>query len=201
MTEPRGLGHMVRAGVMNASADRLVREEAGRDLPASRSFHALYQQFFDFVWRSLRRLGVRPALVEDAVQDTFIVVHRRLCDLRPDASAKAFVFAIALRVAHDYRRSDRRKGTESLHEEPVGGPETGPFEGTAKAEAVRVLERFLATLDESKRAVFVSAELEGMSAPEISEALDVPLNTVYSRLRVARERFVAFLTSQGGRHG
>jgi len=186
---------------MTASADRLVREETGRDRPAARSFHTLYHRHFDFVWRSLRRLGVRSAVVEDAVQDTFIVLHRRLGDLRPDASSKAFVFAIALRVAHDYRRSDRRKGTESLDEEPASGSDTGPFEGTAKAEAVRVLERFLVALDEDRRAVFVSAEIEGMTAPEISEALTVPANTGYSRLRVARERFVAFLTLQGGRHG
>lgn len=186
---------------MNASADRLVHTETGRDSPATRSFQGLYHQHFDFVWRSLRRLGVRPALVEDAVQDTFIVVHRRLSDLRPEASSKAFLFAIALRVAHDYRRTDRRKGTESLLEEPVSAPESGPFEGTAKAEAVRVLEQFLTSLDEDKRAVFISAELEGMTAPEISQALDTPLNTVYSRLRVARERFVAFLTSHGGRRG
>jgi RNA polymerase sigma-70 factor (ECF subfamily) len=185
---------------MNASANSLTQECAAA-APAARSFHALYNQHFDFVWRSLRRLGVRPAAVEDAVQDTFIVLHRRLEDLRSDASAKAFLFAIALRVSRDYRRSAQRKATERIDEDALVTLDAGPFERTAKAEAARALERFLATLDDDKRAVFAAAELEGMTAPEISEALSVPVNTVYSRLRLARERFLAFLTSEGGRHG
>jgi RNA polymerase sigma-70 factor (ECF subfamily) len=186
---------------MNASADSLPHERAALAAPAARSFQALYNQHFDFVWRSLRRLGVRAASVEDAVQDTFIVVHRRLADLRPDASAKAFLFAIALRVAHDYRRSAQRKAADRLDEDALVANDAGPFDRMAKAEAARLLERFLETLDDDRRAVFASADLEGLTAPEISEALSVPLNTVYSRLRSARERLVAFLTSEGGRHG
>lgn len=186
---------------MNASADSLLKQRAIEVRSVTRSFQALYHQHFDFVWRSLRRLGVAPASVEDAVQDTFIVVHRRIADLRPDASAKAFLFAIALRVAHDYRRSARRKATEKLDEDALSTREAGPFDRLAKAEATRVLERFLDSLDDDKRAVFASAELEGMTAPEISEALQVPVNTVYSRLRLARERLVLFLASDGGRHG
>lgn len=69
------------------------------------------------------------------------------------------------------------------------------------AEAARVLDRFLNSLDPDKRAVFVLAELEEMSAPEIGQALRAPVNTVYSRLRVARERFVAFLEAEGEPHG
>ena len=79
--------------------------------------------------------------------------------------------------------------------------EGNPFEGTAAAQAARTLDRFLATLDEDRRAVFVLAELEGLSAPEIGEAVGVGINTVYSRLRVARQRFVTFLKEQGETHG
>jgi RNA polymerase sigma-70 factor (ECF subfamily) len=187
-------------GAMNASADRLIGESAAREQAVERNFQALYNQHFDFVWRSLRRLGVREASVEDAVQDTFVVLHRRLGDLREGASVKSYLFAIALRVAHDHRRSAERKGADTLNQELIMSNEPGPFERTAKAQAVRALDRFLSGLDEHKRAVFVCAELEGMTAPEISEALSVPLNTVYSRLRIAREHFVAFLTSRGGDH-
>lgn len=148
----------------------------------------------------MRRLGVGPALVEDAVQDTFIVLHRRLSDLHAEASLRSFLFAIALRVARDYRRSAQRKVTDPLDAETSSSREAGPYERAATAQAARILERFLDSLDESKRAVFAAAELEGMTAPEISEALSMPVNTVYSRLRVARERFVAFLARNGGRH-
>jgi RNA polymerase sigma-70 factor (ECF subfamily) len=168
---------------------------------AGRDFDTLYEAYFDFVWRSLRRLGVPPSLAEDATQDAFVVVHRRLSDLRSDASPKAWLFGIALRVAHDYRRTLRRKGTSSLDAEAAPSKEHSPFDRTAKAQAAQVLERFLGTLDDDKHAVFVLAELEEMSAPEISEALTVNLNTVYSRLRAARERFVTYLKESGGQHG
>ncbi|MDB4987097.1 MAG: polymerase sigma factor RpoE [Myxococcaceae bacterium] len=155
-------------------------------------FDALYGEHFNFVWRSLRRLGVHPSWVEDAAQDTFLVVHRRFADLRPEASAKAFLFGIALRVARDYRRRAQRKHSVSLDAEKEVSQLSGPFERTAKAQAVRRLEAFLATLDEDRAAVFVLSELEGLTAPEISQALGANQNTVYSRLRTARERFVAF---------
>jgi RNA polymerase sigma-70 factor, ECF subfamily len=186
---------------MNAAAHRAAVEGASRDATLAHSFDALYGQYFDFVWRSLRRLGIGPSSVEDAVQDSFMILHRRLGDLRPDASPKAFLFGIALRVAHDYRRAARRKGADRLDLDSAISREAGPFERTAEAEAVRVIERFLESLDEDKRTVFVLAELEGMTAPEISEALSVNLNTVYSRLRVSRERFVAFLALDGSGHG
>lgn len=186
---------------MDAAAQRAAVSGASRDATVAHSFEGLYSQYFDFVWRSLRRLGVGPSVVEDAVQDTFVILHRRFDDLRPDASPKAFLFGIALRVAHDYRRTARRKGADRLDLDSAISKEAGPFERTAKAEAVRVIERFLESLDEDKRAVFALAELEGMTAPEISDALSVNLNTVYSRLRMSRERFVAFLALEGTRHG
>lgn len=185
--------------VMSTSTDasRLDLDRVQVETP--RDFAALYNEHFDFVWRSLRRLGVDPSLVEDAAQDAFVVVHRRLPDLRPDASHKAFLYGIAIRVAQDYRRRARRKGAESLEAETTISKDLGPFEETAKAEAARLVEHFLETLDEDKRAVFSLSDLEEMTAPEISEALAVNLNTVYSRLRVARDLFIAYLA--GRRHG
>lgn len=169
--------------------------------PAPHAFENLYAQHFDFVWRNLRRMGVPSALVEDAAQDTFVVVHRRLADLRAEASPKAWLFGIAARVANDYRRTQRRKPSVSHDMDTTASLSPGPFEDAAAAQAALVLERFLGTLDDEKRAVFVLAELEEMSAPEMSEALGTGVNTIYSRLRVARERFVAFLASEAGSHG
>jgi RNA polymerase sigma-70 factor (ECF subfamily) len=186
---------------MNSAAHKLPLEAPTAARAAARGFDELYGRYFDFVWRSLRRLGVPEAQVEDAAQDSFVVVHRRIADLRPDASEKAWLFGIAMRVARDYRRTLRRKGATSFDADTATSREVSPFERTAKAEAARALERFLGALDDEKRAVFVMAELEGMTAPEISEASDTNLNTVYSRLRGARERFVAFLATEGGGHG
>lgn len=196
MTEVPDSGHDP-SGPMESSAGklRLESEPSEPKMAPERSFDDLYTQHFDFVWRNLRRLGVPPALLEDAAQDTFVVVHRRLLDLHHDASAKGWLFGIALRVAHDYRRTRKRKPTVSFDVDSTCSPSDGPFENVAVVEAGRVLERFLATLDADKRAVFVLAELEELSAPEMSEALGVGVNTIYSRLRAARERFVDFLAT------
>jgi RNA polymerase sigma-70 factor (ECF subfamily) len=179
------------------AAPRIMAPPLTTQVKPARTFDALYNEHFDFVWRSLRRLGVHASLVEDATQDAFVVVHRRLSDLREDASAKAFLFGIALRVAHDYRRRARRKPTTSLDTEQAPSAVSSPFEHAAKAQAASLVERFMAELDDEKRAVFALADLEGMTAAEISQALNVNPNTVASRLRAARARFVSFLEGEG----
>jgi RNA polymerase sigma-70 factor, ECF subfamily len=192
------LGISARSVFAGSASPRAEASPSG--VSVTHDFDALYGEHFNFVWRSLRRLGVHPSWVEDAAQDTFLVVHRRLSDLRPDASAKAFLFGIALRVARDYRRRAQRKHAQSLDVEKEISHASGPYERAAKAEALRKLEGFLNSLDDDRRAVFVLSELEGMTAPEISQALGANQNTVYSRLRSARERFVAF-ASEGAAHG
>lgn len=185
-------------------SDVTSREVApGPERPAAtqeQTFEELYAAYFGFVWRSLQRLGVQHASLEDAAQDVFVVVHRRLADLRADASVKAFLFAIALRVSQAYRRKIRRKGADSLDVEAHASREPGPFEHAVAARALRVVEQFVGSLDESKRVVFVLSELEQMSAPEVAAALAIPVNTVYSRLRHAREHFASYLKERGDPH-
>jgi len=154
-------------------------------------FHALYREHFDFVFRNLRRLGLSAALAEDALQDVFLVALRRIAEFREGTHPKAWLFAIALRVAGNYRRGLRRRG-EPLPLEDVGVPagQAGPFDATAEHQARRFLHEFLEALDDKRRAVFVMAELEQLTAPEIAQALSANLNTVYSWLRSARLEFV-----------
>lgn len=161
------------------------------------TFEQAYDQLFDFVWRSLRRLGVPAASIDDAVQDVFVVVHRRLVEFEGRSSLKTWVFAIALRVARDHQRSARRKGGHEPLDPRIADDTPGPVESLARAEAVRELDRILAALDEDKRTVFVLAEIEQMTAPEIAEALGINLNTVYSRLRLARRAFEAHAAAGG----
>ncbi len=152
-------------------------------------FALVYNDYFDFVWRSLRRLGVPEANVDDALQDVFVVVHRRLGEFAGRSSLKTWLFGIAVRVTSDHRRRARRKGGHEPLDEAVVDPAPGPQEQAANAELLGLLDRALDALDDERRAVFVLAELEQMSAPEIAEALGVKLNTVYSRLRLARQDF------------
>ena len=179
----RGRGAPAEGG----SGDPAVHSDV---VPASLTFDRVYDRWFDFVWRSVRRLGVPEASVDDAVQDVFVVVHRKLCEFEGRSSIKTWLFGIAMRVAKDQRRAASRRGpTEPLRESLVDAPCGCPMESAAQNEAVRLLHTLLDDLDDEKRAVFVMSELEQMSVPEIAETLDINVNTVYSRLRAARTAF------------
>jgi RNA polymerase sigma-70 factor, ECF subfamily len=153
-------------------------------------FENLYEDHFDFIWRSARYLGVPDAQLDDAVQDVFIVAHRRLTDFEGRSSARTWLFSIAVRVASDYRRSGRRRArlTGALQQVSKPAPET-PFEGTANIEARALLQQFLAKLPPEQRVAFSLAEIEQMSVPEIALATGDNANTIYSRLRSARQAF------------
>jgi RNA polymerase sigma-70 factor (ECF subfamily) len=166
----------------------------GEGRPASgeiATFEHIYQQYFDFVWRSARRLGISESAVDDVVQDVFLVVHRRLRDFEGRSSMKTWVFGITLRVVSDHRRTIRRKGglAPLPDDEVLGDRGEGPVAALEKRQAARVLHALLEELDDEKRTVFVLAELEELGAKEIAEMISIPVNTVYSRLRAAREAF------------
>jgi RNA polymerase sigma-70 factor (ECF subfamily) len=148
----------------------------------------------------LRRLGVVDGAIDDALQDVYLVVLRRISGLHEGTHPKAWLFAILLRVAGNYRRSQRRRGsTVALTEERLEADVAGPFDQVAQHQARRILHSFLERLDDNRRATFVMAELEQMTAPEIGEALSANVNTVYSWLRTARQEFVRML--EGLREG
>jgi RNA polymerase sigma-70 factor (ECF subfamily) len=170
---------------MLAAAHRPAEAEPPTDAPPG-DLARIYEEHFDFVWRSARRLGVPPGAVDDVVQEVFIVVHRQLASFEGRSSMKTWLFGILRNVVLRQRRSWARRREEALEESAVAAAGTPADEHLAEREARRVLHALLAGLDDDKRAVFVLAELEQMSAPEIAEATGLKLNTVYSRLRLAR---------------
>jgi RNA polymerase sigma-70 factor (ECF subfamily) len=180
----------------SAQAPPEALSEERAELPED--FEALYSEHFEFIWRSLRRLGVRPEDLDDAVQDVFIVSLRRRSEFRGQSSQRTWMFGIANNVAHEYRRKQQRAArAEPMTEcHPARGP--SPLDHASSTEALRLIDTFLASLDDNKRNVFILSELEQLSAPEIATALQVKLNTVYSRLRTAREAFAAFLQQSAG---
>lgn len=167
---------------------------------SSTDFVQLYREHVTRVWRVVSRLGVQPADVEDAVQDVFIVAHRRL-DSLDAAAASAWLTGIAVRVAHDYRRRDVRKPASRLEpEQQVADGRKGPDELVVQRDALDYALRLLEALPAEQRDVFVLAELEQLTAPEIAEATSTPVNTVYSRLRLARARFNELVAAQENDH-
>lgn len=163
---------------------------------AAPAFDDVYATHVAFVWRVLRTFGVAEAQIEDAVQDVFVVVHRRLAEWQGRAAITTWLFAIARRVASGYRRrAGSRAGalTEGLHDGLVDdrAGSADPFAEISRAQAAATVLAILEQLDEPKRVVFALVELEQLSVPEVARMLDLNLNTAYSRLRLARQAFEA----------
>lgn len=174
----------------------MTRPPAATPSAEALAFDAVYDSWFAFVWRSVRRLGVPDSQVDDAVQEVFLVVHRRLDTFEGRSSLRSWLYGIVANVVRDHRRTARRKdprvrgGGEGPEVEALpDARRRGPDESVERADAVRVLHELLETLEFAKREAFVLVELEQMSIPEVAEATGTNVNTVYSRLRAARKAF------------
>jgi RNA polymerase sigma-70 factor (ECF subfamily) len=161
---------------------------------AAPSFDEVYATHVAFVWRVLRTFGLSDAQLEDAVQDVFLVVHRRLPEWEGRAAIATWLFAIARRVASSHRRRAGGDRTCELVDEPAGRDDT--FAAMSRAQAAATVFHILQQLDEDKRIVFALVELEQLSVPEVARMLDLNLNTAYSRLRLARHAFEAAVRAQ-----
>lgn len=168
------------------------------------TFDEAYESTFAFTWRNARRLGVADAHLDDVVQEVYLTVHRRLADFEGRSSLRTWVFGILLRVVQGHRRAVRRRGgpaVEGPDPDSLAAPSLGPHDALSKAESVSLLHRVLGAMDDDKRAVLVLADLEQMPGPEIAEALSMNLNTMYARLRVARQELEKALRREAARDG
>jgi RNA polymerase sigma-70 factor (ECF subfamily) len=159
-------------------------------LPAD--FRAVYEAHFDFVWRSLRRLGVREIDATDQAQKVFLTVHAKLAEFEGRSRMTTWLFAICQRVASDYRRSAPIRREVATDAAEMDLYSAWPRDSAGKSEAgqlARVAEAILNKLPEAQRIVFVLFELEEMSGDEIAGLLGISVGTVRSRLRLAREVF------------
>lgn len=154
-------------------------------------FAEVYRNYFSFVWSCTSRLGVGENELDDVVQEIFVVIHARLHTLQQPEAIRSWIYGIARRTASTYHRAKRARlaNTSALDSESdVQYPQPpSPLELAEQSDQVRLLWSLLDKLDPPKREVFVLAELDEMTVPDIALAIEVPVNTVYSRLRVARQ--------------
>jgi RNA polymerase sigma-70 factor (ECF subfamily) len=157
--------------------------------PPPVDFRAIYEAEFGYVFHTLRRLGIADRDLEDVIHEVFIAFHRTRDGYDARRPIRPWLFGIAFRVASDWRRrAQHRYEIPDGKSEPAG---VAPAADEAVAQAQRralVLEA-LESLDLDKRAVFVLHDIDERAMPEVAEALSVPLNTLYSRLRLARAEF------------
>ena len=151
------------------------------------SLKELYEAEFSFVWRNLRRLGVREMDLRDAAQDVFVVVHRRLPEFEGRSSIRWWLYCVVKRVASQARRTRRRREIPDPQDaDEIEGSLSAPDESAERAEAFELFASLLDELDEDQRDVVILADLEECTAPEIASMLGWNVNTVYSRLRLGR---------------
>lgn len=170
-------------------------------LPGARlELRTVFTEHYAFVWRTLAHFGVPRAALDDAAQEVFAVVHRRLADYDGRTELRRWLWGIARRCAATWQRGEQRS-LRRLEVVPPPREPPAPDEALDQRRELELAEACLAKLDQAQRDVLVLTEIEGLSAPEIAEILGVKLNTVYSRLRVARERFQRAVAKAHARRG
>jgi RNA polymerase sigma-70 factor (ECF subfamily) len=158
------------------------------------AFRTVFEEHFEHVWHTLRRLGVRVEDLEDLTHEVFVTFYRRRAEYDPARPIRPWLGGIALRVAAAHRRQPHRRAevldggelaTGTAGEAPL------PDQTLARKQDRALVIDALATVELDRRAVFTMHDLDGAAMPEIARALGIPLNTAYSRLRLAREDFKA----------
>jgi RNA polymerase sigma-70 factor (ECF subfamily) len=177
--------------------------EAGEERPAGAAapaFADLYRDHAPFVWQVLRRLGVRPADIEDACQEVFLVVHRKLDAFERRSSMRTWLYGIAVRCAADHRRKNPPPA-EPPADAAEPAVDAGQPDSIARRQARALLDELLDALDDDKRAVFVLYELEELPMSEVAAVVGCPLQTAYSRLHAARDAVQAAVRRRRAREG
>ncbi len=153
---------------------------------------AIYKEECSYVWNGLRRLGVQARDLEDLVHDVFVIVNRRLADFDCKRAIRPWLYGITLRVASDYRNSARNRHevlSADIPESHTGSPR--PDEELASEQNRDLIMEALEALDFKNRVIFVMHDINEHTLAEAAAELDVPMATLYSRLRVGREQFTA----------
>jgi len=179
---------------MTNITDDIIKQAAQGD---ARAFEAIYRSFSSLVYNvSFRILGNQQD-AQEVTQDVFINIHRKLSIFRFDSSLKTWIYRITVNTSINYgkKRTREKKQTLPLDEQwqltanidEADEPMNKEFNKT-------VIEKLLNSLNADQRACLVLRSVEGLSYQEISEALNININTVRTRIKRAREALLALKT-------
>jgi RNA polymerase sigma-70 factor (ECF subfamily) len=174
---------------------------APRDGPAI-DFRAVFEAEFAYVYHSLRRLGIRAQDLEDLTHDVFVTAYRVRADYDPSRPIRPWLFGIAFRVAVSHRRRAHHR-LEVLEDVPEDARDTSSSaeQRLSEEQDRRLLGRAMDELDLDRRALIVMHDVDGCTMPQIASVLGIPLNTAYSRLRLAREQLSAHVSRLSRKRG
>lgn len=166
--------------------ERTLREET-----TAPGIREVFEAHYDYVWCSLRRLGVHGGDLEDITDEVFLKVNDHLPSYDPERPMRPWLFAFAYHAASDYRRLARHRIELGFSDDDRADSSVDPERALERREAAALLERALDAISLTHRAVFVMHEIDGTEMKDIAASLGIPLHTGYSRLRLARATFAA----------
>jgi RNA polymerase sigma-70 factor (ECF subfamily) len=155
------------------------------------TFRTVFEREHGYVWHSLRRLGVAERDLEDVTHDVFVVVHRKLDQYDAARALRPWLFGIAARVASDYRRKASHRFEHPGHDVEAVDAQPSPEARLSASDAQKLVIAALQAVEADRRAVLIAVEIDELPVTEVAVALEIPLNTAYSRLRLARAEFGA----------
>ncbi len=150
-------------------------------------FEALFRAELGYVWKTLERLGVPSRDVEDVAHDVFVAVYRNFTHYDRTRPIRPWLCGFAYRTASDYRRLARNRYERTAHDGDMDAPESD--RAARRIEARDLALRALDRVELERRVVLMMHDIDGHGAPDIARELEIPVNTVYSRLRLARDEF------------
>jgi RNA polymerase sigma-70 factor (ECF subfamily) len=172
-----------------------VSSETGPGEPGELpDFATIYDRYFAFVWRLCANSRVPPSHLDDVVQETFLVIHRRLPSFEGRSSLRTWIAAVTRNTVKEFARRKRHQilGNE-VDPDSSASASLNPVEQLEAAAAAALLDKFLDEMSDEQREVFILAEIEQMTANEIAIVLEANPNTVRTRLRAARQSLQASL--------
>jgi RNA polymerase sigma-70 factor (ECF subfamily) len=178
-----------------------AREPETPSAPAAISLRELFDMHGGYVWNTLRRLGIPESDLEDLTHDVFVQVSGRLGDYDPKRPPRPWLFGFAFRVASQYRRRAHRRHETPGDPDMARHPGPSPHERLAADDDRKLVLAALEAIDLQRRAVFILYEIDRVPMEEIAGAIGVPVNTAYSRLRIARAEFRAAVERLRARRG
>ncbi|MGE3635297.1 MAG: RNA polymerase sigma factor [Sandaracinaceae bacterium] len=170
---------------------RLEQLRAGATGRAS-AWEEVYASHFAQIHRLIWHAGIPDAEAEDLAQRVFVIAYERIDDIRELTSLGGWLRGIALKVVASHRRWRRvRRVKDWLLQRDAPRPRASmpPDEATEERQRIVQVRAVLDDMSDKLREVLVLTDLHGLDPSEAAEALGVPVNTVRSRRRLAREQF------------
>jgi RNA polymerase sigma-70 factor, ECF subfamily len=171
------------------SQDILIRARDG-DMEA---FEAVYKSASGFVYNVALKIARKSSDAEEITQDVFVKIYRSLKDFAFKSSFKTWVYRITVNTALNHTRASMKDkdviGFEDMNILPAKNDDLKTNIDRQDSEAK--VDAMLEALNPDQRACMVLREIEGLDYKEIAETLNIPINTVRSRLKRARETLLA----------